>query len=154
MFESNAPAASSFCMFSNRENSRASWKMFGSADASPSTARRARKYSAGEARSASYRTSEKFSRPENSLIQSFIALMMACTPNLLSRSISLTVFCLSLSGAFGSRLVSCKYKETKQSRGSRVSRIIFARSSSRRGIRYLPRNLSQPSPLVRCSNRS
>src|SRR5947209_8314936 len=72
---------------------------------SPSMASKSRKCSAGEARRASYRIRVKLLRPENSSIQSFIVFTMARTPNLLSRSISLTFFCLSSTGALGSRLV-------------------------------------------------
>ena len=141
-------------MFSKPANLSASSKIVISGVDSPSRASKSRKCSAGEARTASYRIRVKLSRRENSLSQSFIALTIARTPNLSSRSRSLTPFCLRSTGALGSRLVICKYRETKQSRGSRTSKMIFARLSSVRGTRYLPLSLSQRPPLVRCSNRS
>ena len=121
---------------------------------SPTTARRSRKCSAGDARIASYRTIVKSFRPENSSSQSFIARTMPRIPNLLSRKSSLNDFCLNASSALGSRRVICKYRETKQSRGSRTSRIIFAFRSSLLGTRYLPRKRSQRLPFVLCSKRS
>src|SRR5437016_4237924 len=63
-------------------------------------------------------------------------------------------FCFNAASALGSRRVICKYRETKQSRGSRTSRIIFALRSALLGTRYLPRKRSQRLPLVRCSKRS